>query len=191
MEKRIPLIRMGGTIGTTINNGTMEPNKHASLALLNLYNQRKDAYPVQWIQEQDFGVLSENNTVNTWNQLLESLREIVQRNQNYDGIIITHGTDTLAYTAALLSVVCKGMNLPIFLVSSHRPLLDKTGNPDPHANGVDNFATAVSAIYQGITPGVYVPYRNPSNGVMHMHKGEQITQCPIYSDDFSSYPFAR
>lgn len=191
MKKRIPLIRMGGTIGTTLQQGTMATDDSAALALVSLYEQRADALPTEFLNEKNFGVLSENNTVDTWNALLDTLREILGRGERYDGIIITHGTDTLAYTAALLSLMCKGLSLPLFLVSSHRPLLDEAGNPDPHANGVDNFAAAVAAIHAEIPTGVYVPYRNPSDQTMQLHQGEQITQCPPYSDDFTSLPFTH
>ena len=73
---------------------------------------------------------------------------------NYDGIIVLHGTDTLAYTAALLSFAFAKIPVPIFIVSGNRPPHDKLSN----ANA--NFTTAVELIWSGIAPNVYVTYRN-------------------------------
>ena len=190
MAQHIPILFSGGTIGTTIHGGQMDTDPAASLALLSLYRKRKDALPVEFTVVKNLGVLSENMTPIRWNELLGCLRELLQNGETYDGIVIAHGTDTLAYTAAMLSVLCQDVPVPIMLVSSHQPILKEDGTPNPDANGVDNFAAAVTAIAQGINSGVYVPYRNKRDGQMHLHKGDRITQCPVYSDDFSSLAFA-
>lgn len=42
----------------------------------------------------------------------------------YDGIVITHGTDTMAYTAAALSVMTENPPVPVVLTGSQRPFFD-------------------------------------------------------------------
>ena len=51
----------------------------------------------------------------------------------YDGVIITHGTDTLQYTAAFTGYIMAGAQIPIVLVSANYVL------EDVRSNGVDNF----------------------------------------------------
>lgn len=58
---------------------------------------------------------------------------------NYDGIIITHGTDTMAYTSALLSVMLENPQIPIIMTGSQKPYFSE----DTDAR--DNFRNSVLA----------------------------------------------
>ncbi len=131
----------------------------------------------EFVKRVPYDVLSENMTVDRWNTLVSKLKSY--KFEQYKGVIILHGTDTLAYTSCFLSIVLAGAKVPVFLVSSQLPLEHN------NANGYDNFKTAVKLINDKITPNVYVPYRN-SDGKMYVHLGSRITQCPNYSDDFFS-----
>jgi L-asparaginase len=121
--------------------------------------------------------LSENMTVNKWNILLDELRKV--ESNKYNRVIILHGTDTLAYTASLLSLVMSEKNLTVCLVSSHSPV-DCEGT-----NANINFRTAVELIMNGIKPNVYAVYQN-SDGRTYLHYGAHLLQCRNYSDDFES-----
>ncbi|MDP4012095.1 MAG: Glu-tRNA(Gln) amidotransferase subunit GatD [Candidatus Nanoarchaeia archaeon] len=59
-------------------------------------------------------------------------KEIEKASKNSDGIIITHGTDTIGYTAAALSFILENLNIPVILVgaqrSSDRPSTDAAIN---------------------------------------------------------------
>ncbi|MBQ7504392.1 MAG: asparaginase [Ruminococcus sp.] len=73
--------------------------------------------------------------------------------QNYDGIVILHGTDTLQFSAAALSLAYGNADIPIVLVSSNYVLSDK------RSNGRDNLRYALRFIEKKIG-GVFVSYRN-------------------------------
>lgn len=123
--------------------------------------------------------LSENMTV-------EKLRCIINHIKTFDfdkysGIIVMHGTDTLAFSASLFSFVFCCSKVPIMLVSGNRPPLD------PLSNAGANFRTAVELILNGISPNVYVPYKN-SDGNIYLHLGCRIMQCTNYCEDFFSAP---
>ena len=122
-------------------------------------------------------ILSENMTLTHWNTLISGLKK--QDFSLYDGVIILHGTDTLAYTASLLSLLLAGIKIPVFLVSSQLPIYEK------EANGNDNFKTAVELIINGIKPNVYAVYKN-SYGKMYVHYGCHLLQCANHSNDFYS-----
>ena len=49
-------------------------------------------------------------------------RKIAELRTNYDGFIITHGTDTMAYTAAALYYMLENIDRPVVLTGSQRPL---------------------------------------------------------------------
>ncbi len=59
-------------------------------------------------------------------------KEILKESKNTDGIIITHGTDTIGYTAAALAFILEDLNIPVILVgaqrSSDRPSTDAALN---------------------------------------------------------------
>ncbi len=123
-------------------------------------------------------ILSENMTFANLDLLLDEFRK-VDKNK-YDGIIVAHGTDTLAYTSSLLSLVLAGFwDKPVMLVSSDYTLSDS------RANGNDNFRAAVELIQAGFGGGVYVPYRN-SDGVIYLHNGAHLRQCDNFTSDFYS-----
>lgn len=180
-EKEILLILTGGTICSfgdeNDENRNLDITKAKRLLLSNFQNSNSLYRMCNFDVKMVLDVLSENMTINKWNQLLSFLKKVDF--QSYKGVIIAHGTDTLAYTACLLALVLSGIKIPVFIVSSNLPLNDK------FANGNDNFRAAVELICTGILPGVYVTYRNDDN-IIYLHKGCNITQAGNYSQNFYS-----
>ena len=125
-------------------------------------------------------ILSENMTVHSWNAILKIFKEVSLR-EGLDGVIVMHGTDTLAYTSSLLSFLLSGFRIPICIVSAQLPLLD------PRTNGYANFRASVELIANGIAPNVYVVYRNEASDNLLVHFGNHLLQCANYSNDFYSY----
>lgn len=178
---KILLVFTGGTICSfgDENNRNRRPDvDRAERLIVNRFRQSGSEYAgTEFTTVQVMNVLSENMTAETWNTLIAYLRDVDYR--AYDGVIIAHGTDTLAYTAALLSVMLRGVDCPVILVSSQLP-------PDTEgANGNVNFRRSVELICTGLPAGVYAVYRN-SDGVVYLHRGDRLRQCVPYSDDFSS-----
>ncbi len=123
-------------------------------------------------------ILSENMTLRTWSKLLDDFRCLGSA-EGYAGIIVLHGTDTLAYTSSLLSVMLTHLSIPTVLVSAQLPL------DNEHTNGNVNFRAAVELIMNGIEPNVYAVYEN-SDGNIYVHLGAHLKQCANFSDDFYS-----
>lgn len=71
-------------------------------------------YDIEFIANID----STNITPADWDQILLCLKK---HYKNYDGFVITHGTDTMAYTAAALSLAIKGLGKPVVLTGSQIP----------------------------------------------------------------------
>ena len=68
---------------------------------------------------------------------------------DYDGIVVTHGTDTMAYTASMLSFMLQGIDIPVVLTGSQYPII----NPD--SDGKRNLEDAIVAA-RGLSGGIYV-----------------------------------
>lgn len=139
---------------------------------------------VSFDKEKPLDILSENMTVGNWNILISKMKTYDY--SKYDGVIILHGTDTLAYTSSLLSILMADVGIPVFLVSSQLP------PDDEKANGNANFKAAVELIINGTEPNVYVVYRNTEDDGgketqrMYIHYGSHLLQCGNRSDNFYS-----
>ncbi len=185
--KNILIIHTGGTIGSfsektaRVMNG--ESISETKLLLVKKFAEGKSVYATNSDKLKfssyplKYTTLSESMTLEKLSYLIDYIKNVDF--ENYDGIIVLHGTDTLAFTAALLSFAFSNINIPIIMVSGNRPPADSLSN----ANA--NFAAAIELIWGGIAPNVYVAYRN-ADGVVRLYLGSSIMQSANYSDDFKS-----
>ncbi len=176
--KNILVVFTGGTIGSTASEGTINTSSDAPFKLIQQFQQHyKNHQQIHFSTIQPLQILSENLTPCVWQTLISAIE--AQQHGQYDGIIITHGTDTLAFTAAALSFYFNAINIPMLLVSSDYPL------DDPRANGLENFICAVEFILQKIQAGIFVPYRNQQQ-TTQVHRGSRLTCSLQLSGDFFS-----
>lgn len=176
--KNILVVFTGGTIGSTAASGTINTSSEAPFRLIQQFQQHYNNHQqIQLCTIQPLQILSENLAPCVWQPLITAIE--AQQPEKFDGIIITHGTDTLAYTAAALSFYFNDIKIPMLLVSSDYPL------DDPRANGLDNFICAVEFIVQNIQAGVFVPYRNQQR-TAQVHSGSRLTCSWQLSGDFFS-----
>lgn len=108
-----------------------------------------------------FSVLSENINIDLWQKLIDYLNTVDF--DSYAGIIILHGSDTLAYTGALLGNIFA--DKCIVLVAADKPVEDKTSNAIP------NFENAVDFICDRVV-GVYISYDRLYRAVRTVSAGE-------------------
>ncbi len=175
--KNILVVFTGGTIGCSVQAGTINTSAQAGFQLIELFKQLPQPEPVQFNCIQPLQLLSENLHPQVWTTLIQAIEQ--QSLADYDGIIVTHGTDTLAFTAAALSFYFNGLDKPLLLVSSNYPLTH------PQANGLENFCCAVQFICQRIQRGVFVPYTNPGQ-TTQVHIGTRLASSLQLSGDFIS-----
>lgn len=180
--KRILLIPVGGTICTEVSeHGTLTVGEGSALRLISDF-YASDSFAVGEVEFEcadNLMILSENMTVDKWNFILKVCREHMAR-FSFDGVMIAHGTDTLAYSAALFAMLFSHITVPMIFVSSNRRLGTEG------ANGGDNFRTAAECILCGVEPNVYAVYKNISDGRTYLHLGSRLRQCASYSEDFFS-----
>ena len=180
--KNILVILVGGTICCSQNHrGSLSVSEKAGALLKEnfLASHSPFADKVNIDLTENLFILSENMTVEYWQKMLDAYVRHTKE-KAYDGVIFAHGTDTLGFSAPLFSLILSGSPVPVFFVSANKPLHHK------NSNGNANFACAVECICQGIKSGVYVAYKNISDGKMYLHLASRITQCKNYSDDFVS-----
>lgn len=180
--KKILIISTGGTICSKVIDGCrrLVPDVSESTIVENFYKNEKYASLSGGIFENSgfsAKTLSENMTFSRLEGLIAHIKGLELG--KYSGVIILHGTDTLAYTASLLSMVMSTAPVPIMLVSGDAP-------PDmEESNANVNFATAVQCILDGIPPNVYAPYRN-ADGEVRVHLASRLMQSANFTSDFRS-----
>ncbi len=140
--KRILMIGTGGTIASGAGAEGLVPEL-TSDQLLSFVPQVSRLCDVACIQP--FSLDSTNMRPENWLQLAAVLRENYDR---YDGFVISHGTDTMAYTAAALSYLVQGAKKPIVLTGAQKPIsFDST---DSKVNLQDAFRCAVCDTLHGV-----------------------------------------
>jgi len=176
--KNILVVFTGGTIGSVAAGGTIDTSETASFELIRQFQQHYENHrQIHFDTIQPLQILSENLAPAAWKTLIAAIE--AARPDQYGGIIITHGTDTLAYTACALSYYFNAAKIPMLLVSSDYPL------DHPKANGLENFICAVEFILQKNEAGVFVPYRNPQQ-TTQLHQGIRLACSLQLSGDFFS-----
>lgn len=181
---KILVIFTGGTIGSKTDNNIIDV-KSNSYHIINKYNEM---YPNNIVFDtlQPLNILSENFTLETLETLGNTLLSV--DTSKYDGIIVTHGSDTLCYTSSFLGMLTRHFDIPIVMVASDYEL------DNPKSNGIDNFHGAVVLIKFKKVRGCFVVWKDSITDKTNIHIGTRLKECDSFTDNFQSYggvPFAE
>ena len=118
MKKKILLIHTGGTIGMTRDSqsGVLRPD-HFYASLLKVIPELSTIADIQ--VEIPFVFDSAELNFHHWQQLAAIIQAHIGA---IDGVVVTHGTDTLAYTASALSYMLHNVPVPVVLTGAQKPL---------------------------------------------------------------------
>ena len=146
--KRIWLLATGGTIASTESGRGLSP-AITSDEILGYVPDLKDFCQVDAIQVMNLD--STNIGPSHWLEIAGAIRE---HYRNYDGFVVTHGTDTMAYTAAALSYLIQDSPKPIVITGSQKSI--SLNDTDARRNVYDSFLYAadqdshdVSIVFDG------------------------------------------
>lgn len=143
-KKKILLLTTGGTIASLPGGDGLEP--HRSEVMEREINQLRTYYDI--IVDDVMCLDSSNIRPEEW-QLIA--RRIFQERSGYDGIVVSHGTDTMAYTASAVTFMLPNIDLPVVFTGSQLPLTDML------SDGPDNLRTAFAMAASG-HPGVFLAF---------------------------------
>lgn len=187
--KKIKVIFTGGTIGSLSDGNDINVNDKSKYILLEKYGNisEKCKQNLNILEcASPINILSENACIKDVLQMAFEIKKAAK--EDIKGIILTHGSDTLAYSCAYLSFLLGGLSVPVVMVASNLILTNVK------ANGVVNFAAAVDLINNENTkPAVYVAYKNPEEDFVSVHLGSRMKEPYPYSESFYSpkgYRFA-
>lgn len=206
---KILVVLTGGTIGSRINENIIDVDDTSCYRLIEMYKSEYMSVG-DGIDKSDYlcftefevispiNILSENLRPKYWKKLYEGITEAIKRNRSntvcdseaYDGIIVTHGSDTLAYTSAFLGYVFKNTQIPILVTAANYPLEDE------RSNGIRNFAACVDFIKESTEGkkqnperwmgGVFTVFEN-YKGRSTVYLSTRLREADGYNDRFSSF----
>ncbi|MCR4507950.1 asparaginase [Pseudomonas sp. 32.2.56] len=162
----------GGTIGMQMSAAGLAPASGFEARL-----RAQQALETRQLPEWTFRELlppidSANMNQSNWLAMVAAIRSGIEQN-GCDGVLLLHGTDTLAYSAAALSFLLLGLGVPVVLSGSMLP----AGAEGSDAWG--NLFGAMHALQAGVTPGVHLYF----NGEL-LH-GARVSK--LRSDAFDAF----
>ncbi|XP_044021900.1 60 kDa lysophospholipase isoform X2 [Siniperca chuatsi] len=200
-EARVLVINTGGTIGMTLHDNVLAPKANAFVMSLRklpilhdeMYAQQTSLYDYYDYSENTLVLpLSKDNkriiyTILEYSPLLDSSnmttddwgrigKDIEKNYENFDGFVILHGTDTMAYTASALSFMCEHLGKPIILTGSQVPIYEMRND------GRDNLLGALLIAGQFVIPEVCLYFYNK------LYRGNRVTKVDAGSFNAFSSP---
>ena len=143
-KRKILLLTTGGTIASMPGGEGLEP--HRSGVMERELDQLRTYYD---ITVRDVMCLDSSNIRPEEWQFIA--REIFESRYGFDGIVVSHGTDTMAYTASAVTYMLPDIDLPVVFTGSQLPLADML------SDGPDNLRTAFAMAAAGHS-GVFLAF---------------------------------
>lgn len=171
---RYQIILTGGTIGSVEKDGVLSVSDEQMLSIISSY-QKKYGITDEFEWVMPFSNLSENATLKTIEDVIREILKVAKK--DCDGIIVTHGTDTLSYTATFASLLLKDVKVPVIFVSSNKILTDSL------SNGFKNFELAVEFLKEK-EKGVFVSWVLGEEKII---KASMLIETDTAVDDFLIY----
>lgn len=160
------MITTGGTIASIPSNNGLIP-KISGKDIISLMPELKNICTIDTLEL--LNIDSSNISKKHYILMLDTLEK---NYDNYDGFVITHGTDTMAYSSSMLACAIENLSKPVVFTGSQLPLKAKA--TDAYRNLYDAFLAASDNVY-----GVFLAF----NGLIH--NGDCVKK--VYSENFTGF----
>jgi len=166
---RVSILATGGTIASRVDyrTGAVRP----AISAGDLYSIVPELSEIAIIDpEVIFSVFSEDLTPKHWTRIAEAVAEHIER--GVSGVVITHGTDTMGYTAAALSFALQNLPVPVVLVGAQRS--EDRPSSDAALNLIGAVLTAAKAPFAEV---VVAMHETISDKAKAIHRGTKVRKC--------------
>lgn len=158
------ILYTGGTIGMHASAAGLVPAGGFEARLRAEAARRPDASAVEWrFRELSPPIDSANMSQAHWLAMRDVIVEAVERDA-CQAVLVLHGTDTLAYSAAALSFLLLGLPVPVVLTGSMLPA------SVPGSDAWDNLFGALRHLAESAAPGVHLFFHG------HLLQGTRVTK---------------
>jgi len=166
---RVAIISTGGTIASRVDyrTGGVRPVLSAS----DLYSVVPELSEIATIDAEIlFSLYSENIAPKHWSEIAKAAAKHIKKGAA--GVVIAHGTDTMAYTAAALSFALQSLPVPVIMVGSQRSA-DR-----PSSDAATNLTGAVTAAARApFAEVVLAMHETISDKFIVFHRGTKVRKC--------------
>lgn len=176
--KKLLVIETGGTFATESVDGVRSLGAGKGIYGKKEILERQEKYGFEFEVIRPIFMLSEDMTYKTQQAIIDALNEVDY--SKYVGVVLVHGTDNMAYTANLLSLLFGNKGIPVVMVGANHPIDMEI------SNGTVNFSSAIDFIFNVGVQGLYVVYRNGDEDV-EVHLGSRIEQMDQIIDAYFSF----
>lgn len=174
MRKRILIINTGGTLSSVNSEQGLSPGLTSREILEELRMVSKNLE----LETEDFCSLDSANIFpDDWAALAVRIGQVYLE---HDGIVIIHGTDTLAYTASMLSFMLQNIPIPVVITGSQLSI------SHPVADAMENCRCAIHMAASGY-PGVFAAFNRK---VMLGCRTSKVRSMSFDAFDSTNYPNA-
>ena len=142
-RKKILMVATGGTIASMDEGQGLTP-KLTTEEILSTIPEVKDICRIEALQLMNLD--STNIGPKEWQEIAQC---ILREYDNYDGFVVTHGTDTMAYTAAALSYMIQKSPKPVVITGSQKSIFLR--DTDARVNLLDSFVYAADPGSWGVS----------------------------------------
>ncbi|WP_020394349.1 asparaginase domain-containing protein [Thiolinea disciformis] len=133
MTRRIYMAYTGGTFGMMPSSSGLQPQGGLKLRLQKLLPKSGVKGMPQWdLHEYERLIDSAMAQPHDWHTIA---KDIASHYGDYDGFVVIHGTDTLAFTASALSFALRGLRKPVIITGSQLPLGEADSDAYPNLFG--------------------------------------------------------
>ena len=171
----ILVLHTGGTIACEQTNGSLAPSANITPILKEIAKEFKG---LRFTQKRITPFLSECLNGNHLTKIATELQKALNKG-SYVGAIVTHGSDTIAYTSAFLSYIFGASSLPIVTVCADLPLSDK------NSSGHLNLRAATALILSNQACGVFSVYKDTDSSAI-IHRGSRLLRHRAYESQLTS-----
>ncbi len=171
--KKILMINTGGTFSSVQGEKGLTPGLSSQELLDEL---RLVTQSIELEMEDLFSVDSANIFPEDWKRLAERIAEVIPL---YDGIVVIHGTDTMAYTASMLGFMLRNVPIPVVITGSQLSI------SHPVADAMENGRCAVYMAAGG-HPGVFVAFNRK---VMLGVRSSKVRTMSFDAFESINYPY--
>jgi L-asparaginase len=146
MRKKVCILYTGGTIGMVRTARGYAPQRGYLRRVLSSISELCNSGMPEW-ELLEFETLydSSNIAAPEWNRIADMISE---KYADFDGFVILHGTDTMAYTASALSFMLEGLDKPVILTGAQIPI------GEVRSDARENLITSVILAGEGRCPEV-------------------------------------
>ncbi len=166
---RVVIMSTGGTIASRVDYRTGAVR--SALSASDLYGVVPELGDIARVDTQIlFSLFSENITPKHWTEIAQAVAEHISR--GVSGVIIAHGTDTMAYTAAALSFALQNLPVPVILVGAQR------SSDRPSSDAATNLIGAVQAAAKAPFAEVVIAmHETLSDTAIAINRGTKVRKC--------------